>query len=245
METYSNYNPNTQTDLTQPTSEGSPASATNPPDSYPDSSSKISITNDKDYDIVLHPLANADQSPINSGPITIPAGQTTEIDIAALTGSESWAGNFEIRAAETNEPTGAMLEVATNQDIGAGEPSTYFNISYINGVPHNSNEEDFINTKAYYPDGQTQGNDADMNQYLNYGKLSENGTLMKPSQNGELLSDVNGGGNNAIAQELLNYREQTGSSFYLYTGTSSANYADDELSQSFSGTDSGMSVVFY
>mgnify|MGYP000371434915 CR=1 FL=1 len=168
METYSNYNPNTQTDLTQPTSEGSPASATNPPDSYPDSSSKISITNDKDYDIVLHPLANADQSPINSGPITIPAGQTTEIDIAALTGSESWAGNFEIRAADTNEPTGAMLEVATNQDIGAGEPSTYFNISYINGVPHNSNEEDFINTKE---EKLRLYNYRNLNYFINRGKI--------------------------------------------------------------------------
>ncbi len=214
--------------------------------SYPAGATSIELTSDTGYAITLVATPNPGNANIEN--ITIPAGETVTVDVAELSGSAEWAGNFEIRASDTMESTGALLEYNYNANWGQGENVNFFDLSYINGVAYNSNEQDIINTVAYLPNGIVQGNEnGDMNDIIgsNWDQLYDPSTgLMKPLQNGAALTDKSGDGYNLMAELMLEYREQTDSAFYLYVGTEVSNFADDEFSQGWSG-DTGMKVTFY
>jgi hypothetical protein len=228
-----------------PVSAPSSPAPTETNNSYPDSPTKVEFTNNKNYDIKLVPTSNHGE-PIISEPVIIPANSVTQIDIGQLANSNTWSGNFEIRAADTDERTGALLEFNFNADWGSGGTRNFFDLSYINGVAFNSNEQDFINTKATMPNGLVQGNaNGDLNDYLgsHWDELYQDG-MMTPLQNGAPLQDMSSSGHNLMADLLLEYRQDTNDGFYLYTGTASAQFADDQFSQSW-GENQGMKIAFY
>ncbi len=214
--------------------------------SYPAGATSIELTNDKDYGITLVAKPNPDSPGIAN--IDIPAGQTVTVDVAELSGTAQWAGAFEIVASDTMESTGALLEYNYNANWGQAENVNFFDLSYIKGIPYNSQQQDIINTVAYLPNGIVQGNqNGDMNSTIGqyWDQLYDPSTgLMKPLQNGDSLIQQDTSGNNLMANLLLDYRAQTDSAFYLYVGTEVSNFADDQFSQGWSG-DQGMKVTFY